>query len=299
MKHAYLIIAHNEPNILKTLLLMLDDERNDVYLHVDTRAVELFNQFKDFQLKRGKLIILQNRIAVHWGDLSQVEVEYLLFEAALQNGPYAYYHLLSGVDLPIKTQNYIHEFFQKHAGKEFIGFWNEPSHRKDVYRKVYRYYLFTRYFKEGSSFVHGITAFIRNVCLGIQKLIKFRRKHTLDNFYKGFTWVSITDDFCHYLVDRKAYIMKTFKYTLCPDEIFIQSLIWNSPFRENIYDLSDASKGSVRAIDWQRGSPYVWQPDDFDELKNSSCLFARKFSSKYPDIIERLFTVYSTLEQHV
>ena len=35
MKHAYLIIAHNEPNILKTLLLMLDDERNDVYLHVD------------------------------------------------------------------------------------------------------------------------------------------------------------------------------------------------------------------------------------------------------------------------
>lgn len=55
MKHAYLIIAHNEPNILKTLLLMLDDERNDVYLHVDARAVELFNQFKDFQLKIRKV----------------------------------------------------------------------------------------------------------------------------------------------------------------------------------------------------------------------------------------------------
>ena len=250
MKHAYLIIAHNEPDVLKTLLFMLDDERNDIYLHMDARAVELFNQFKDFQLKKGKLIILQNRIAVYWGDLSQVEVEYRLFEAALQNGPYAYYHLLSGVDLPIKTQDYIHEFFQKHAGKEFIGFWNEPSHRKDVYRKVYRYYLFTRYFKGGSSFVHGITAFTRNVCLGIQKLIKFRRKHVWDSFYKGFQWISITDSFCHYLVDKKAYIMKTFKYTLCPDEIFIQSLIWNSPFRENIYDLSDASKGSVRSIDW-------------------------------------------------
>ncbi len=299
MKHAYLIIAHNEPDVLKTLLLMLDDERNDIYLHVDVRAVELFNQFKDFQLKKGKLVILQNRIAVHWGDLSQVEVEYLLFETALQNGPYAYYHLLSGVDLPIKTQDYIHEFFQKHAGKEFIGFWNELSHRKDVYSRVYRYYLFTRYFKGGSSFMHGLTAFTRNVCLGIQKLIKFRRKHAWDNFYKGFQWISITDSFCHYLVDRKAYIMKTFKYTLCPDEIFIQSLIWNSPFRENIYDLSDASKGSVRAIDWQRGSPYVWQLDDFDELKNSSCLFARKFSAKYPDIIERLFTFYSFSKQHM
>ena len=51
MKHAYLIIAHNEPNILKTLLLMLDDERNDVYLHVDARAVELFNQLREFGIR--------------------------------------------------------------------------------------------------------------------------------------------------------------------------------------------------------------------------------------------------------
>ena len=175
MKHAYLIIAHNEPDVLKTLLLMLDDERNDIYLHMDACSVELSNQFRDFRLKKGKLIILKNRIAVHWGDISQVEVEYRLFEAALGNGPYAYYHLLSGVDLPIKTQDYIHEFFREHAGKEFVGFWNEPTHRKDVYRKVYRYYLFTRYYKEDSSLVHGMTAFIRNVFLGIQKLIKFKR----------------------------------------------------------------------------------------------------------------------------
>ena len=38
MKHAYLIIAHNEWEILHTLLTMLDDERNDIYLHIDRRA---------------------------------------------------------------------------------------------------------------------------------------------------------------------------------------------------------------------------------------------------------------------
>lgn len=287
MKHAYLIIAHNEPDVLKTLLLMLDDERNDIYLHVDVRAVELFNQFKDFQLKKGKLVILQNRIAVHWGDLSQVEVEYLLFETALQNRPYAYYHLLSGVDLPIKTQDYIHEFFQKHAGKEFIGFWNEPSHRKDVYRKVYRYYLFTRYFKEGSVVIHGFTAFVRNVFLALQKVTRFKRKHDYE-FCKGFNWVSITNDFCRYLIENKDNVMHTFKYTLCPDEIFIQTLIWNSPFRANIYDSSDVLNGSMRAIDWQRGSPYVWKESDMEELRTSPYLFARKFSSAYPVDIEKL-----------
>ena len=37
MKHAYLIIAHNEFEIQKRLIQALDDERNDIYIHFDTR----------------------------------------------------------------------------------------------------------------------------------------------------------------------------------------------------------------------------------------------------------------------
>ena len=35
-KHAYLIMAHNNPYILKKLLNLIDDKRNDIYLHIDT-----------------------------------------------------------------------------------------------------------------------------------------------------------------------------------------------------------------------------------------------------------------------
>ena len=38
MKHAYLVIAHGEYLVLEALLSMLDDDRNDVFLHVDKRA---------------------------------------------------------------------------------------------------------------------------------------------------------------------------------------------------------------------------------------------------------------------
>ena len=38
MKHAFLIIAHNEYPVLEVLLSMLDDERNDIYLHIDKRT---------------------------------------------------------------------------------------------------------------------------------------------------------------------------------------------------------------------------------------------------------------------
>ena len=37
-KHAYLIMAHNEFYILEKLLKLIDDERNDIYLHIDKKA---------------------------------------------------------------------------------------------------------------------------------------------------------------------------------------------------------------------------------------------------------------------
>lgn len=50
MKHAFLIIAHNEYPILEVLLSMLDDERNDIYLHIDKRAVGLYQKIKGFKI---------------------------------------------------------------------------------------------------------------------------------------------------------------------------------------------------------------------------------------------------------
>lgn len=50
---------------------------------------------------------------VRWGDISVVDAEFALFDEAYRRGEYSYYHLLSGVDMPLKTQNYIHRFFEK------------------------------------------------------------------------------------------------------------------------------------------------------------------------------------------
>ena len=66
-----------------------------------------------------------------WGGYSQIRSELILFQSAWEHG-YEYYHLISGVDLPIKTQDEIHEFFREHYGKEFIyfcpkTFWRNPD----------------------------------------------------------------------------------------------------------------------------------------------------------------------------
>lgn len=286
-KHAFLLIAHNEPRILQVLLQLLDDARNDIYVHIDKRAVGLHKQIEEVKLKRASLIILSDSLEVYWGDISQVKVEYYLFETAFAAGPYAYYHLLSGVDLPVKTQAEIHDFFGQNMGKEFVGFWMDAVHQRDLKRKVCRYHFFTKYYKGGPVLTHNILAFLRNVSLAVQKVLPLHRNEELD-LKKGYNWVSITHDFCRYLIQHKEEVLHTFRYTLCPDEIFLQTVLWNSPFKENIYTLENASLGSVRAIDWERGKPYVWQEEDIEDLLKSPFMFARKFSTAQSDAVDKL-----------
>ena len=72
MKHAFLIIAHNEYPILEVLLSMLDDERNDIYLHIDKRAVGLYQKIKGFKIKKAGFYLIEKNMKVYWGDISLV-----------------------------------------------------------------------------------------------------------------------------------------------------------------------------------------------------------------------------------
>lgn len=84
MKHAYLIIAHNEFEILKRLIQALDDERNDIYIHFDRKL----NHYPDCRTSYAKLTFLEERMDVRWGDISVVDAEFALFDEAYRRGEY-------------------------------------------------------------------------------------------------------------------------------------------------------------------------------------------------------------------
>ena len=107
-------MAHDEFPILHVLLRLLDNSRNDIYLLIDRKT----DFSETFALKYSAVHVIKDRIDIRWGDYSQIEAEMLLFETAYDKGPYEYYHLLSGTDLPIKPVPAILKFFDDHAGKE-------------------------------------------------------------------------------------------------------------------------------------------------------------------------------------
>lgn len=56
------------------------------------------------------------------GGYSLVNAEMILLRKATEVGYYNHYHLLSGQDLPIQSQETIQKFFLKNSDKEFVGF---------------------------------------------------------------------------------------------------------------------------------------------------------------------------------
>ena len=73
------------------------------------------------------------------GGYSMINAELQLLKYATLQGNYLYYHLLSGEDLPIKTQDDIHDFFEEHQGKEFVRF---ECNKFQYYDRVRYYYWF-------------------------------------------------------------------------------------------------------------------------------------------------------------
>ena len=41
MKHAFLILTHNEFRVLQALVSRLDDERNDIFVHFDKNVKDI------------------------------------------------------------------------------------------------------------------------------------------------------------------------------------------------------------------------------------------------------------------
>ena len=68
LKHAYLIMAHNEWEMLRALLEALDDSRNDIYLHIDKKAVLSQQDLNQIErcLKKSKLYFRSFRQAICW-----------------------------------------------------------------------------------------------------------------------------------------------------------------------------------------------------------------------------------------
>lgn len=288
-RHAYLIMAHNEFDILEKQLILLDDCRNDIYIHIDKKVKNFnFDYYKN--IVKNSNVYYTKRIDVRWGDFSQIQCELILLKQAISKN-YMYYHLIPGVDMPLKTQDEIHDFFTDNKGLEFVHFCSEQQ-AINVSNRVLQYH-FMRWLRTKNKYVNYISSMINVVLRVVQNKTNFKRKWNINmKIQYGANWFSITNDLAKYVISKEAWINKYFKYTSCADELFLQTIVYNSKFKGRLYkkEMDDDYTSCMRYIDWKRGGPYIFRKEDFEELVNSNRIFARKFSSKVDnEVINNIF----------
>lgn len=273
-KHAYMIIAHNQFDLLEKTIHILDDERNDFYIHIDAKVSDFdYDRFRS--LTKYSSVKFVPSVNVAWGGYSLIQSEINLISAAIKEN-YSYYHLISGVDMPIKTADEIYTFFESNSGKEFIHIGTDEFVASDNVQHRARIYHF---FQDKLGKQKNLLYLIEKVLIKLQKLFRVDRLKNCDiELSAGSQWFSITHKTAAYILSEEETIKKMFSYGFCVDEVFLQTFFMQSPYKDNLFDASGLDcPAFMRHIDWKRGDPYTFRSEDFDELINSDAMFARKF----------------------
>ncbi len=292
MRHAILITTHDNVEISKNLLSLYDDKNIDFYFLIDKKAKSYNEEVLKDICKKSNVYFVP-KINIYWGSFSQIQAEYILLENAVKKS-YDYYHLISGCDIPLYTKYEFFDFFEQNKGKEFVEYSpKEIAEKNKVQDRIKYYYVFMESVREKSAIKRKPKTFLREFFLKLQKLLKIDRTKGKE-FQYGSNWFDITDDFAKYVLKNKPWVIKHFKKTCCADELFLQTLLFNSPFYSNSYYCLNEKNRILqrnRYTDWTRGQPYTFKKEDYNEIINiKESLFIRKFNYKNDaEIVNKLF----------
>jgi len=280
MKVAYLLVAHHQPEHLARLIKSLDCDWACFFIHIDLKSD--INIFKYYVPDQENIIFLEggDRYSVNWGGFSVVQaVLSLLSETYAADSQFQRFCLLSGSDYPVKPLKTIHDMFSTDI--EFMS--------------VERI-LSTESWNSHAGFVSYHHFIDSNSQQDRDKSGKIQRD-LYDGFplYHGSAWWSLTGNCVEYIIDfleSNPDYTEFHKTTFCPDEIYFQSIVKNSPFchrlihdyetRNDFTEFSLLNEHGCHYIDWNSKNtklPKVLDLGDYYFLLKTEMLFARKFES--------------------
>jgi len=296
MKHGFLILTHFPPEKIYNQIRRLQSPGHYFFIHFDKKQnIDITNHFYKELAAMDNVTIVTERINVRWGSVMMLNATLELIRYALKRTDIGYMHLLSGECLHVKSIKYIHDFFEKNKGKEFIDQFLMPVKSKDhglTYKRIDKYHLYNFFdFKSKKMkdvVIRNINSLFRKLQRGL-KLIGIYRRYSskLPVLYAGSQWWSLSSAACKYCIDyldSNPEFYNRIKYSQIPDEFVFQTIIMNSSFRENV------AGDNLRFIDFigATSHPHELTMKYIPGLAKENKLFARKFTAASNELLEYL-----------
>jgi hypothetical protein len=270
---AYIVSAYKNLDQLARLVRRLATDRSVILIHVDKKTDD-----HEYEAAVASLVDLPSvhfleRHTCHWGGFGHVRATLKGIDELLGGGvDFEYLILLTGQDYPIKSNDAIHRFFAENRGSSFMAYNALPSESwspRGGLDRIEHWHL---------------RSYGRHVRLPWKRIFPT----ALRPFGGGAYWclsrtcIEYVSEFVH----ARPEVVDFFKHVDIPDEIFFQTVVMNSELADSVVN------DNLRYIDWSRGpKPAVLEAHDFERLRGSPKLFARKFDvfhdEEVLDLIDR------------
>jgi len=285
MKIAYLILAHSDPIHLGRLVDALDSGCNKFFIHIDGKVAVA--PFRQAVAHSKNCLFTKKRVVVKWGGFGMVAATLSLIREAVAQTPQSdYFVLLSGSDYPIKSNEQINEFFERHPGRPYLKY-TRIADCPFLQDRIRRYHF--------PDMPWRPRVFLENA---FGRLLPKRRFIKGLDPYFGSQWWALTPDCIEHVlrfVDNSPSFVRYFRYSGIPDETFFHTIVLNNAeLREKtdtrvefvkwpkLKDPVPEAGEHIKYIDWSldREKPAILGEWDFEALSETPMLFARKMSTE-------------------
>ncbi|MGZ2368711.1 beta-1,6-N-acetylglucosaminyltransferase [Ancylomarina sp. YFZ004] len=289
MKQAILITAYKNFEQLKELINEFDENFN-IYIHVDKKSRLTKKAIREIT-NISNVKYFTQKYKVNWGGLNHLKAYLKLSEKALLHNENVYFHLITGQDYPLKSNEYIKNMLFNNQDKKlnYMGFFKMPAKcwRNGGMDRL-EYYNLYDLFNAKSSFESKWIGRTRR----IQKGLGFKRSvNFCKQLYGGSTYWTIHRDTLQFVIHftkQNPSFLKRFKFTFCAEEIYFQTIIMNSEHADKVVN------DDLRYVDWETGRggyPAFLDENDYESIIKSNKLFVRKID---PDKnkLKQMLTMY-------
>ncbi|MEH2271097.1 MAG: beta-1,6-N-acetylglucosaminyltransferase [Nostoc sp.] len=294
MRIAYIILAHNSPDQLARLIYKLNTDDVSFFIHIDKKADskiyhQVFTQFNELSN-----VFFVKRYNSAWGSFDAVRASLEGIKSIVETGTYFDYVIhLSGQDYLINSNTQIRNFLQENKGREFLEYfplpyskWTGGGLRRIEYWHI-RWNDNDFCIPEKREFKSPIASLLYSFMILL--LPKKRKLPQGFALYGGSAFWCLSGECVKYINDfvkQNPKFVNRFNFTSLADELFYQILILNSPFKDKVVN------NNMRYIDWSEVNAYhprILEKKDFEKIRQSEKLFARKFdTSKDSDILDMI-----------
>jgi hypothetical protein len=297
MRIAFLNLCHTEPKIVERVANKLTKNPNfDMYIHIDAKQYE--TPFRQLLNDNRQVYFIKNRQKVYWGGYNAILATMELIKEALASGRnYDYVVALQNLDYPIKSNEYIEEFFEKNKGTEFLRGCKIAKTKDSHYYMKYKIYndRDKDFYLTNKSKVRKILWDATNALKSV-KTVWFNGVHhengeDIELYYGTAQW-AVTREFAEYLLEffnTHPKFNKRMEHIKFPDEEYPQTVLHNSRFKTKCVKYDEPEQRWL--VNWRNIHYFEFPPEgvvtfnekDFDKLMGLDELFVRKVRSGVSD----------------